>query len=89
MNERIAERRRQREEFLARLYHEVDASVTLFVSAFDLADELGLDREEAARVVAYFEEKGLLKVDDHRAGVLRLTAAGVDEVEQRLLGDSG
>ena len=37
-----------------------------------------------ASALRYYEEKGLVKVDDHREGILRITAAGIDEVESRL-----
>jgi Mn-dependent DtxR family transcriptional regulator len=85
MDDGIAERRRRRTALLIRMYHEVDGSVARFISGFELAHTLGLERDEAEKAIAYLEEKGLLKVDDHRAGVLRLTAAGVDEAERRIL----
>lgn len=78
----IEERRRQRAAFLSRLYDVVDGDVSTFVSAWDVAEEVGMDASEARRVVAYFGEKGLVHVDDHRAGTVRLTAAGVDHVEE-------
>ncbi|HEU5209217.1 MAG TPA: hypothetical protein VFU06_07385 [Longimicrobiales bacterium] len=77
----IEARRRQRAAFLARLYETVDGDVSAFVSAWDIADAIGMDRAEARRVVEYFAEKGLVHVDDHRSGTVRLTAAGVDHVE--------
>jgi hypothetical protein len=89
MREGIQERRRQRAALLVRLYHEVDGSVTLFVHAHELAAQLGMDRLESEKAIAYLEERGHVKVDDHRAGVLRLTAAGVDAAEDRILADAG
>lgn len=85
MSDGIHERRRLRAALLVRLYHEVDGSVTQFVHAFDVAAELGMAQAEAAKAMAYLEERGHVKVDDHRAGVLRLTASGVDEAESRIL----
>ena len=85
MHDAIAERRRLRAALLVRLYHDVDGSVTRFVPGYELAEALGLGREEAEKAIAYLEEKGLVKVDDHRAGILRLTASGVDEAERRIL----
>ena len=79
--EAIKQRRKRREEFMARLYETVDGNVSEFIQGFDLAAELGADAEEGRRMIAYLEEKGLIKVDDHRNGVVRITAAGVDEVE--------
>jgi predicted ArsR family transcriptional regulator len=84
MDERIRERRERRAEFLRRLYVRVDGSVSEFIAADEIAQELGLDGAEARRVFEYFEEKGFVKVDDHREGILRITAAGIDEVESRL-----
>lgn len=84
MDERIRERRERRAEFLRRLYARVDGSVSEFIAADEIARELGIDGAEARRVFEYFEEKGFVKVDDHREGILRITAAGIDEVESRL-----
>ena len=77
----IRRRRQHRQDLLLRLYEAVDGNVSEFVQGFDLAAELGADAEEGRRIIAYLEEKGLIKVDDHRNGVIRITAAGVDEVE--------
>jgi len=71
-----------RTAFIVRLYENVDASVSEFVNAFEIAAAIGMDETEARRVIEYFEEKGYLKVDDHRSGVVRITAAGVDHVEE-------
>jgi DNA-binding MarR family transcriptional regulator len=60
----------------------VDASVSEFVNGYDLAEHLGIDRAETAKLFSYFEEKGFIKVDDHREGTLRITAAGIDHVEE-------
>lgn len=81
MSEHLRQRREHRREFLRRLYHAVDGSVTEFVSAHDIGAQLGLDQTGSRRIFEYLEEKGFVMVDDHRAGIVRLTAAGVDEVE--------
>ena len=36
---------------------------------------------DSTQIFEYLEEKGLVMVDDHRSGIIRITAAGVDEVE--------
>ncbi len=77
----IEERRRHRAAFLGRLYDMVDGDVSTFVSAWEVAADIGLESAEARRVVEYFSETGLLHVDDHRSGTVRITAAGVDHVE--------
>jgi predicted ArsR family transcriptional regulator len=81
MSEAIRQRREQRREFLRRLYDQVDGSVSEFVDAHALGAALGLDKTATRNVFEYLEEKGLVFVDDHRAGTLRITAAGVDVVE--------
>ena len=79
--DRIKERRERRQHFLRTLYQEVDGSVNDFVDGLELASRLGAEPEEGRRIIAYLEEKGLLKVDDHKAGIVRITADGVDAVE--------
>ena len=84
--EAIEQRRRQRREFLQRLYDEVDADVSRFVSAWEIASAVGIGEADARRLLEYFGEKGYLHVDDHRAGTVRLTAAGLDHIEEQRLG---
>jgi hypothetical protein len=81
MNDSLADRRFRRTEFLRRLYRRVDASVSVFVNGFEIGEEVGMDRDETAKLFDYLEEKGFIKVDDHRGGMLRITALGIDEVE--------
>ena len=70
-----------RRQLLRRLYAAVDGSVSDFVNAFELGVSLELDEVETRRIFEYLEEKGWVMVDDHRTGIVRLTAAGIDEVE--------
>lgn len=77
----IKARRARRQEFLRLLYKKTDGSVSEFLDGYAIAAAVGADQEEAKRIVAYFEEKGLLKVDDHKTGIVRITADGVDAVE--------
>lgn len=79
--ERIRARRERRQQFMRALYEEIDGSVNEFVDGLAIATRLGADAEEGRRIIAYLEEKGLLKVDDHKAGIIRITADGVDAVE--------
>ena len=82
-NEAIIKRRENRKAFLSLLYAAVDGSVSEFVSAHDLGARLQLDEAEVRKIFEYLEEKGLVMVDDHRNGIIRITATGVDEVEAR------
>jgi hypothetical protein len=81
MNEAIQRRREHRREFLRRLYELVDGSVSEFVAASAIGEHLGIDDVETRRIFEYLEEKQLVMVDDHKTGIIRITAAGVDEVE--------
>ncbi len=81
MNDEMRTRRDRRGALLKSIYDAADASVTEFVSAYDLAAAQGVEQEEARKAIAYLEEKGFLMVDDHRAGVVRITAGGIDAVE--------
>jgi len=81
MNEPMRRRREHRREFLRLLYDVVDGSVSEFVPAATIGEKLGLDDAETRRIFEYLEEKQLVMVDDHRSGIIRITAAGIDEVE--------
>lgn len=80
-SEHFSERRRRRWTFLAALYEATDGHVAEFVSAPELAQGLGIEAAELERILAYLEERELLVVDDHRTGIVRITAEGVDRVE--------
>jgi CTP-dependent riboflavin kinase len=77
----IQKRIQSRAEFMARLYESVDASVSTFVSAFEIADALGVSADEGKRIMEYLKEKGYIHIDDHKLGIIRITAAGIDHVE--------
>jgi hypothetical protein len=81
MNNPMQERRERRRELLRRLYAAVDGSVSEFINAFEIGATLGLDEAGTRRIFEYLEEKGWVMVDDHRTGIVRVTAEGVDEVE--------
>lgn len=81
MSDDMRIRRQRRSELLKAIYKTADASVTEFVSAHDLIEALDISPEESRKIIAYLEEKGYLLVDDHRAGVVRITAEGIDAVE--------
>lgn len=80
--EKLKQRRLRREAFLMTLYEDVDGSVTQFVDGHEIAARVGAEPEEARRIIAYFEEKGLILVDDYKTGIVRITVEGVDEVEK-------
>jgi Mn-dependent DtxR family transcriptional regulator len=75
------DRRQNRTDFMVRLYEIVDASVGTFVSAFDVAEPIGIDPAEVKRLIEYLEEKEYIHIDDYQRGVIRITATGIDHVE--------
>jgi len=77
----LQRRREHRRAFLRLLYERVDGSVSEFISAFEIGAALAIDDAETRKIFEYLEEKAFVRVDDHRSGIVRLTAAGVDEVE--------
>ncbi len=77
----FSERRRRRQAFLEALYARTDGHVAEFASAPDVAAELGIEAAELERIIAYLEERQWIVVDDHRTGIVRITAEGVDRVE--------
>jgi Mn-dependent DtxR family transcriptional regulator len=81
MREDFAERRRRRSELLEALYRATDGDVAEFVAVGDLAEPLGIEPGELRRIVGYLEERHWIVVDDHKAGIVRITADGVDRVE--------
>ena len=67
MEER-AERRQQRLDFLTQLYEKVDASVSQFVSAFDIAAALHIAPAQCTAIIEYLQEKKYIHIDDHQQG---------------------
>ena len=80
-DEQIRTRKQRRTSFLQTLYEQVNANVNEFVDGMALGEKVGADAEETRRIIAYFEEKGAVMVDDHKTGVIRITATGIDLVE--------
>ena len=66
---------------MTRLYWTVDGNVHEFVSAFDIGGEISADDADDGRLLGYLEEKGFIKIDDHKHGIVRITAEGIDFVE--------
>jgi hypothetical protein len=81
MSDRLRERQERRIAFLRELYDMVDSSVTTFTSGFEVGERVAADRAETLKIIEYWAEKEMVKVDDYSSGMVRLTAAGVDAVE--------
>jgi hypothetical protein len=78
----IARRQKRRIDFMTRLYWAGDGSVSEFVSAYDIGADIGVPETDIRRLVEYLEERAFIKVDDHKLGVIRITANGIDYVEE-------
>ena len=72
---------KQRTAFMARLYWAADGSVSEFVSAYEIGADINVPESDVRRLLDYLEEKDFIKVDDHKLGVIRITANGIDYVE--------
>jgi len=81
LNPEIERRRQNRTAFLGRLYEIVDASVSTFVSGLEIATAIGVPYDEGLRIIEYLEEKQYIHIDDHKLGIIRITALGIDHVE--------
>ncbi len=78
----LAERRRQRLEFMQRLYEVTEGRTLNVVSIDQLAAELGWSDTEASNVVEYLSAEGLI---EHQMGnQASITHDGVVEVEETL-----
>jgi hypothetical protein len=82
VKEEIARRQKQRVDFMTRLYWAADGSVSEFVSAYEIGADISVPETDIRRLVEYLEERAFIKVDDHKLGVIRITANGIDYVEK-------
>ena len=83
---RIRERRENRRRFLARLYQVSEEDASEYLDGYDVACELGLSRQDAERIVRYFEDHGYVRKTGNTGLTLRITAQGIDFIESGALG---
>ena len=81
MNDEIRRRRENRRRFLEHLYHCSEALSTEYQDGYEVADELGMTRQDAERIVRYLEDHGFV-VKTGSGMVIRITARGIDHVER-------
>lgn len=81
MSEEIRRRRENRRRFLARLYRCSEEESTEYQDGYEVADELGIVRQDAERIVRYLEDLGFVTKTGRTGMVLRITAQGIDHVE--------
>ena len=81
MSEEIRLRRENRRRFLEHLYRCSEEQSTEYQDGYEVADELGINRQDAERIVRYLEDHGFVTKTGRTGMVLRITAQGIDHVE--------
>lgn len=81
MSDAFRERRENRRRFLEYLYRCSEEEDTEYRDGYEVADELGIHRQDAERIVRYMEDHGFVIKTGRTGLVLRITAAGIDHVE--------
>ena len=87
MNEEIRARRENRRRFLEHLYRCSEEQSTEYQDAYEVAEELGIGRHDAERIVRYLEDHGYVTKTGRTGLVLRITAQGIDHVEAAAMED--
>ena len=88
MSAPIAERRANRRRFLAYLYRCSEEELSEYQDGYEVAEILGLARPDAERIVRYLEDHGFV-VKSGTGMVVRITARGIDHVEEEADGEGG
>jgi CTP-dependent riboflavin kinase len=82
----VRQRRENRHRFLLRLYEVSEQDASEYLDGYEVAAELGLSRQDAERIVRYFEDHGYVRKTGSRGLTLRITAQGIDFLESGALG---
>ncbi|MDB4949520.1 MAG: hypothetical protein JWM27_2169 [Gemmatimonadetes bacterium] len=80
----IRRRRENRGRFLRRLYQESEEEASEYLDGYEVAAELGLSRQDAERIVRYFEDHGYVRKIANAGLTLRITAQGIDFLEAQV-----
>lgn len=81
MSDAVRARRENRRRFLDYLYRCSEEEDTEYRDGYEVADELGISRQDAERIVRYLEDHGFVTKTGRTGLVLRITASGIDHVE--------
>lgn len=81
MSDAVRARRENRRRFLDYLYRSSEEEATEYRDGYEVADDLGISRQDAERIVRYLEDHGYVIKTGRTGLVLRITAAGIDHVE--------
>jgi CTP-dependent riboflavin kinase len=87
VSDAVRARRENRRRFLEFLYRCSEEEDTEYRDGYEVADELGISRQDAERIVRYLEDHGFVTKTGRTGLVLRITAAGIDHVERSAAGD--
>lgn len=79
----IEEMKKQRFQFLNRVYELSGGSQFHFVNMYEIGQEFGFDRESTINIAQYLSEEGLIENED-TGGNLTISHRGVCEVEEAL-----
>jgi CTP-dependent riboflavin kinase len=87
MSDEIRRRRENRRRFLEHLYRSSEEESTEYQDGYDVAEALGIGRQDAERIVRYLEDHGFVTKTGRTGLVLRITAQGIDHVEDAAVED--
>jgi CTP-dependent riboflavin kinase len=77
----VSRRRELRRRFLEALYRRSEEGESEYQDGYELAAELGMQRQDAERVVRYHEDHGFVRKTGSHGLTVRITAQGIDHVE--------
>lgn len=81
MSDEVREKRRQRRRFLQVLYEQSERGESEYQDGYEIAEELGLSRQDAERIVRYHEDHGYVRKSGSHGLTVRITAQGIDHME--------
>ena len=81
MSDEVREKRRNRRRFLERLYEQSERGESEYQDGYEIAEELGLSRQDAERIVRYHEDHGYVRKSGSHGLTVRITAQGIDHME--------
>jgi CTP-dependent riboflavin kinase len=88
VSDAVRARRENRRRFLDYLYRCSEEESTEYRDGYEVADELGISRQDAERIVRYLEDHGFVMKTGRTGLVLRITAVGIDHVETGMEDDA-
>jgi CTP-dependent riboflavin kinase len=81
MSDQVRERREQRRRFLELLYDASEGGDSEYLDGYELADRMGLSRQDAERIVRYHDDHGYVTLTGRHGLTVRITARGIDHIE--------